>query len=123
PRLTHVDPSGGDRMLSHRRAVGTGGGGKRCEHDNGHRGAGAHDVRKLKTYAQARNSPGRVLAWRPSLEGVPMRRWSVVVWLALGAAAVAGAQQSVPEIKFEGNVDFLKLPPNVYLGEVAGVAV
>ena len=38
-------------------------------------------------------------------------------------AAVAGAQQNVPEIRFEGNTDFLKLPPNLHLGEVAGVAL
>ena len=29
----------------------------------------------------------------------------------------------VPEIPFEGNVDFLKLPPDMYLGEPSGVAV
>jgi DNA-binding beta-propeller fold protein YncE len=33
------------------------------------------------------------------------------------------AQQSVPEIKFQAQTDFLKLPPDLYLGEVAGVAV
>jgi DNA-binding beta-propeller fold protein YncE len=33
------------------------------------------------------------------------------------------AQQPVPQIPFHATVDFLKLPPNLYLGEVAGVAV
>src|SRR5690242_869132 len=42
-----------------------------------------------------------------------------------GAVAVAAqAQQSgVPEIRYEAVRNFLKLPPDVYLGEVAGVAV
>ena len=35
----------------------------------------------------------------------------------------AAAQQGVPEIRFDANADFLKLPPNMHLGEVAGVAV
>jgi DNA-binding beta-propeller fold protein YncE len=33
------------------------------------------------------------------------------------------AQQSVPEIKFQAQTDFLQLPPDLYLGEAAGVAV
>jgi streptogramin lyase len=33
------------------------------------------------------------------------------------------AQQSVPEIPFDSVPDVLKLPPNMYLGEVSGVAV
>ncbi len=33
------------------------------------------------------------------------------------------AQVDPPKIPFEANVNFLKLPPNVYFGEVAGVAV
>src|SRR5438046_7684194 len=50
----------------------------------------------------------------------------VVLSLMLGWSfwtAKVAAQQAVPEIRFDGNVDFLKLPTNVYLGEVAGVAV
>jgi len=31
--------------------------------------------------------------------------------------------QVVPEITFDSVPDFLKLPPNIYLGETAGVAV
>lgn len=48
----------------------------------------------------------------------------------LCAAAGAGAQEPapagdprVPEIPFESSIDFLKLPPETYLGEVAGVAI
>src|SRR5215475_2492577 len=33
------------------------------------------------------------------------------------------AQQSVPQIKFQAQTDFFKLPPDLYFGEVAGVAV
>jgi sugar lactone lactonase YvrE len=42
----------------------------------------------------------------------------------VGLAAVAvRAQQAVPDIPYDGDVNFLKLPPDVYFGEVAGVAV
>jgi hypothetical protein len=37
--------------------------------------------------------------------------------------SMAWAQQSVPEIPFDSVADFLKFPPDLYLGEVAGVAV
>lgn len=33
------------------------------------------------------------------------------------------AQTHPPQIPFDADVDFLKLPPDLYLGEVAGVAV
>jgi hypothetical protein len=33
------------------------------------------------------------------------------------------AQQSAPEIKFKAQIDFFKLPPDMFFGEVAGVAV
>jgi hypothetical protein len=33
------------------------------------------------------------------------------------------AQQNVPEIKFQAQTDFFKLPPDLYFGEVAGVAL
>src|ERR1700757_2799912 len=33
------------------------------------------------------------------------------------------AQQSVPEIKFDAQTDFFKLPPDLFFGEAAGVAV
>jgi len=45
----------------------------------------------------------------------------------LGAAGLAGgaraAEGSVPEIAFDSVVDPIKLPPDLYLGEVSGVAV
>jgi hypothetical protein len=42
-----------------------------------------------------------------------------------GALAVAPSAfaQTVPEIPFDGDVNFLKLPDNMYLGEPSGVAV
>jgi hypothetical protein len=45
--------------------------------------------------------------------------------LALIALSVCPlfAQDSVPEIRYDSVPDFLKLPPDLYLGEVAGVAV
>ena len=36
---------------------------------------------------------------------------------------VISAQQPVPEIPFDGDVNFLKLPADLHLGEVSGVAV
>jgi len=38
-------------------------------------------------------------------------------------AGPAFAQQAVPQIPFRSVPDFLKLPPNMYIGEVSGVAV
>jgi sugar lactone lactonase YvrE len=54
-----------------------------------------------------------------------VRYASIVGALVVSVAAtrLASAQQSAPEIRFEGNIDFVKLPPNMYFGEVAGVAV
>jgi len=46
----------------------------------------------------------------------------VVAVCVLGSGA-ALAQQSVPAIPFDSVPDVLKLPPNLYLGEVTGVAV
>lgn len=60
-----------------------------------------------------------------------MRRWllallltlgSIALWMGLSTRAAVEAQ-AVPEIQFDGNVNFLKLPTNQYFGEVAGVAV
>jgi DNA-binding beta-propeller fold protein YncE len=46
------------------------------------------------------------------------------VLLAVLVLAAAGARaQTVPAIRFDATIDFLKLPANLYLGEVAGVAV
>jgi DNA-binding beta-propeller fold protein YncE len=44
----------------------------------------------------------------------------IVVTLVVAAAAFA---QSPPEIPYDSVQDFLRLPPDLYLGEVAGVAV
>ena len=51
-----------------------------------------------------------------------MKRLALAVLMSL-AVPVATVAQAVPEIPFESVPDFLKLPQNVYLGEVAGVAV
>ena len=50
-----------------------------------------------------------------------MKRLTFVVLTCLAAGALGA--QSVPEIRFDATADFLKLPPNIYLGEVAGVAI
>ena len=50
-----------------------------------------------------------------------LERWLVCL-LAL-ACPPAFAQQAVPEIPFESVPDFLKLPPDLHLGEATGVAV
>ena len=49
-------------------------------------------------------------------------RIRLLVAAALAARAL-GAQQSVPEIQFTANPDYLKLPANLPWGEVAGVAL
>src|SRR5262245_58908972 len=41
----------------------------------------------------------------------------------LVAASTSFAQQAVPEIRFEADAEFLKLPTDLYLGEASGVAV
>jgi hypothetical protein len=48
---------------------------------------------------------------------------SMLALAFLLAASPLTAQTSAPEIAFDANIDFLKLPPNMYLGEAAGVAV
>jgi streptogramin lyase len=48
---------------------------------------------------------------------------SLVLALALAVTAPAFAQQQVPEIPFDSASNALQLPPNMYLGEAAGVAV
>src|ERR1043166_8192634 len=42
---------------------------------------------------------------------------------SLSAPSSAAAQQSVPEIPFDANVDFFKVPTTLPWGEVAGVAM
>jgi streptogramin lyase len=43
--------------------------------------------------------------------------------LLLGAAPAAIAAENPPQIPFDGDVNFLKMPKDMYLGEVSGVAV
>src|SRR5580700_3041686 len=50
-----------------------------------------------------------------------MRRSAFVLLFLLAGSLFA--QSPAPEIKFRSVPDFLKLPPNMYLGEVSGVAV
>jgi NHL repeat len=50
-----------------------------------------------------------------------MRRLFIAA-AALSLGVGLGAQSNVPEIAFDSNADFLKLPDNIHLGEVAGVA-
>jgi sugar lactone lactonase YvrE len=50
-----------------------------------------------------------------------MKRW--LIGMALLVSPAAYAQQSVPEIQFDSIANPLKLPPDMYLGEAAGVAV
>jgi DNA-binding beta-propeller fold protein YncE len=50
-----------------------------------------------------------------------MNRFSVVVLVLLALSAFS--QSAPPQIPFDADVDFLKLPPDLYLGEAAGVAV
>lgn len=52
-----------------------------------------------------------------------MPRTLVTLLLVAMASTAAAAQEPVPELRFDGNVNLLKLPPDVYLGEVPGVAV
>jgi hypothetical protein len=42
---------------------------------------------------------------------------------AVLVAAIAIAQPAVPDIPYDADAEFFKLPPNVYFGEVAGVAI
>jgi len=48
---------------------------------------------------------------------------TVIALIALLSAAPSFAQSPVPEIPFEGNINFLKLPADMNVGEVSGVAV
>jgi hypothetical protein len=51
-----------------------------------------------------------------------MRRCALLLLLATATSLLA-QQPQVPEIKFRSVPGFLKMPPDLYLGEVAGVAV
>ncbi len=52
-----------------------------------------------------------------------MRRVPAVLFAAIAFVATNASAQSVPAIRFDATIDFLKLPTDLYLGEVAGVAV
>jgi DNA-binding beta-propeller fold protein YncE len=57
-----------------------------------------------------------------------MKKWVIALSVAAITAAFAlrtpiRAQQAVPEIPFDGDVNFLKLPPDMNFGEASGVAV
>src|ERR1700724_2247541 len=52
----------------------------------------------------------------------PMRRCALLLFLA-AASSLLAQQTRVPEIPFRSIPGFLKLPTDLYLGEVAGVAV
>src|ERR1700710_337755 len=52
---------------------------------------------------------------------VIMRHWLVGLLLLLSPPALA--QQAVPSIAFDSVPDPLRLPPNMYFGEVSGVSV
>ena len=48
---------------------------------------------------------------------------ALLPFLVAVASTTVAAQQPVPEIPFDGNVEFLKLPANLHFGEVAGIAM
>jgi DNA-binding beta-propeller fold protein YncE len=52
-----------------------------------------------------------------------MKRWSIVLVLFFSLPGALFAQQTPPEISYRSVPDFLKLPPDLYLGEASGVAV
>src|SRR5579864_5259237 len=49
-------------------------------------------------------------------------KWSMLV-LFLGSSLVSVQQTTVPQIPYHSVPGFLQLPPNVYFGEVSGIAV
>jgi DNA-binding beta-propeller fold protein YncE len=46
----------------------------------------------------------------------------LIVTVALASAAPLVAQTAVPELAFDTNADFVRTPPDIYVGEVGGVA-
>ena len=60
--------------------------------------------------------------------GGTRKKWFISLVVAVSATSFAlgtpiWAQQPVPEIPFDGDVNFLKLPPDMNFGEASGVAV
>src|ERR1700682_3116286 len=62
-----------------------------------------------------------ICQFRPAIRR-PMRRCALLLFLATASSLLA-QQPRVPEIPFRSIPGFLKLPADLYLGEVAGVAV
>jgi DNA-binding beta-propeller fold protein YncE len=52
-----------------------------------------------------------------------MKRYALVLAIFLMAGFAFAQEQTVPEIPYRSVANFLKLPSNLYLGEVSGVAV
>src|SRR6202163_3713508 len=52
-----------------------------------------------------------------------MKRFVLILAIFICAPLVLRAQQAAPEIPFDSVPNFLKLPKDLYLGEVSGVAV
>ena len=79
--------------------------------------------------AAAAVTPGQLTDARfgqqmPPLRGDRMKPTIIGTMAMLAAIAVAPAgAQTVPQIAFESVPNPLTLPPNVYFGEVSGVAV
>jgi hypothetical protein len=63
-----------------------------------------------------------VITIRTSVKSGAVRRACGLAAAAALAVGVSISAQSVPDISFDANVDFLKLPDNLHFGEVAGVA-
>src|SRR6266700_1556585 len=59
-----------------------------------------------------------------SLKEIVVKRFALALTLCMAVPFALFAQnQAAPEIPFDSVPNFLKLPPNIYLGETAGVAV
>jgi hypothetical protein len=58
----------------------------------------------------------------PNTRALAVRALCIALTLLVGSGRVA-AQSEVPEIPFDSVAEPLKLPPDLYLGEVSGVAV
>jgi DNA-binding beta-propeller fold protein YncE len=56
-------------------------------------------------------------------EEATMKRFALALAIFIAAPLVLFAQQAAPEISFDSVPNLLKLPPDLYLGEVSGVAV
>ena len=52
-----------------------------------------------------------------------MKRMLFSAAAALALAAQAAQAQGVPEIRFDGDINFLKLPNGMYFGEMTGIAI